>query len=205
MTQTTLFKPEAAIEKIPTLSLLQPWAQAIFLGLKKIETRSWATKYRGPLLIHASAKKDIVGRDKWEKTRAAMGDTIGENLGAYETLPFGKIIGIVYLTNCRPIETVHRELLLDHNFIEILWGDYSDGRHGWTLASPVSFSPAITYKGALSVWDAVKLRATDQDLLSLEFSIRYNKDPRAMVVYKGTADRLEANYNILRNIKTKVL
>lgn len=37
------------------LTLWQPWAQLIALGHKTIETRSWSTKHRGPLAIHAGA------------------------------------------------------------------------------------------------------------------------------------------------------
>lgn len=39
------------------LTLWQPWASLVALGVKTIETRSWSTKYRGPLAIHAAAKK----------------------------------------------------------------------------------------------------------------------------------------------------
>ena len=46
------------------LSLLQPWANLCVMtdsktgkAYKQIETRSWNTKYRGELLIHASAGK----------------------------------------------------------------------------------------------------------------------------------------------------
>lgn len=38
------------------ISLWQPWAHLMAIGAKKIETRSWATKYRGLLAIHASKK-----------------------------------------------------------------------------------------------------------------------------------------------------
>ena len=38
------------------LTLHQPWASLVALGVKTIETRSWSTKYRGPLAIHAGAK-----------------------------------------------------------------------------------------------------------------------------------------------------
>ncbi len=38
------------------LSLHQPWASLIAEGMKTIETRPWATKYRGPLAIHAVKK-----------------------------------------------------------------------------------------------------------------------------------------------------
>ncbi len=39
------------------LSLWQPWASLIALGVKTIETRSWATNYRGPLAIHAGLRR----------------------------------------------------------------------------------------------------------------------------------------------------
>ena len=38
------------------LTIRQPWASLIAQGDKTIEVRSWPTKYRGPLLITASAK-----------------------------------------------------------------------------------------------------------------------------------------------------
>lgn len=37
------------------LTLWQPWASLIALGVKSIETRAWSTSYRGPLAIHAAA------------------------------------------------------------------------------------------------------------------------------------------------------
>ncbi len=36
------------------LTLHQPWASLIAEGVKTIETRSWSTKYRGPMAIHAA-------------------------------------------------------------------------------------------------------------------------------------------------------
>lgn len=38
------------------LTLWQPWASLIAAGHKRIETRAWATRYRGPLAIHAAAR-----------------------------------------------------------------------------------------------------------------------------------------------------
>jgi len=43
------------------LTLHQPWASLIALGVKTIETRSWSTPYRGRLLIHAGAKTPTRG------------------------------------------------------------------------------------------------------------------------------------------------
>jgi hypothetical protein len=42
------------------LSLWQPWASLVALGHKRIETRSWSTRYRGPLVIHASKRCEAI-------------------------------------------------------------------------------------------------------------------------------------------------
>jgi hypothetical protein len=47
--------------KVPTIKALtirQPWAELILRGRKPFELRTWRTKYRGPLVIHAAAKVD---------------------------------------------------------------------------------------------------------------------------------------------------
>lgn len=36
------------------LAIKQPWAEAIVRGWKDVENRNWRTRYRGPVLIHAS-------------------------------------------------------------------------------------------------------------------------------------------------------
>ncbi len=41
------------------LSVKQPWANMIAAGKKTIETRTWSTKYRGPLLIVSSRSPSI--------------------------------------------------------------------------------------------------------------------------------------------------
>lgn len=41
------------------LSVKQPWANLIASGQKTIETRLWATPYRGEILIISSRKPDI--------------------------------------------------------------------------------------------------------------------------------------------------
>jgi hypothetical protein len=38
------------------LTLWQPWASLVALSEKKVETRVWETRYRGPLAIHAAAR-----------------------------------------------------------------------------------------------------------------------------------------------------
>jgi hypothetical protein len=40
--------------KMRAISIRNPWAWLIVNGFKGIENRSWTTKFRGPVLIHAS-------------------------------------------------------------------------------------------------------------------------------------------------------
>ena len=38
------------------ITLHQPWATLVALGIKTIETRSWATRHRGRVVVHAAKK-----------------------------------------------------------------------------------------------------------------------------------------------------
>jgi hypothetical protein len=85
---------------LKAITLLQPWASLLAAGIKTIETRSWNTNHRGPLLIHASQKTDeprqvyIMGRE-W------MRELLAAKLGvhALADLPLGKIVGAGELTH----------------------------------------------------------------------------------------------------------
>ena len=90
------------------LSLWQPHASAIALGLKPYETRGWDTTYRGPLAIHAS-KKTFREKDyEWcwfQETRKRL-SLAGMPLWR---LPYGKIVCIVEVVDCVPTAKI-REL-----------------------------------------------------------------------------------------------
>ena len=57
------------------ITVKQPWAALIIAGLKPVENRSWSTRHRGRLHIHAAARDD---RDAWasltEAEHAAVAD-----------------------------------------------------------------------------------------------------------------------------------
>lgn len=40
------------------ITLKQPWATLVAMGIKNIEFRSWKTNYRGKILIHAGSGID---------------------------------------------------------------------------------------------------------------------------------------------------
>lgn len=46
---------------VKAITIKQPWAALIIAGIKDTENRSWDTRYRGELLIHAGQKEDARG------------------------------------------------------------------------------------------------------------------------------------------------
>jgi len=130
-----------------TLSLLQPWASLVVMGVKKIETRSWKTDYRGPLLIHASLGK--------KGSLLSAEAPFKKFIKAFKSLPFGSVIGVVLLEDVVPVEHL---LLSDHELASLTmeekaFGDYSKGRYAWLLTDPKIFDHPIPVKGTLGLWE----------------------------------------------------
>ncbi|MES2155412.1 MAG: ASCH domain-containing protein [bacterium] len=74
------------------LSLLQPYAWAVAVGLKTLETRTWATSYRGPLLIAASKRLHKPHYDYLK--------SIGIQMPKPADFEYGKIIATARLDEC---------------------------------------------------------------------------------------------------------
>ena len=77
------------------LSVRQPYAWAIVSGIKDVENRSWSTKIRGRIFIHAGKNKDGVDD--------GMDDLRGKGvrkLPKEQDLVFGAIIGSVEILDC---------------------------------------------------------------------------------------------------------
>ena len=117
-----------------TLTIKQPYAHLIACGIKDIENRSWQTKYRGRILIHAAATEfkggwDALTQSQKHEARHTLGDKV--NLSA--------IIGTVEIVDC----------VKNHPSI---WAN--EGEWNWVLANPVLFDePILNVKGKLSLWE----------------------------------------------------
>jgi len=129
-----------------TLSLLQPWASLVVMGMKTIETRSWQTAHRGPLLIHASLGR----KGKILTTEPPFSKYIPD----FDALPFGAIIGEVQLDDILPVEMLFYSdaKLAALTLEEKAFGDYTKGRYAWLLSEPVMFDEPIPVKGGLGIW-----------------------------------------------------
>lgn len=160
------------------LSLTQPYATLVILGLKRIETRSWATRYRGPLGIHAAAGLGpvggmkgliaLVGTPAFQQVLvpdAGGGSYWEEITDAVRTLPLGAILGQVNLVDCVPVESYQtfrhgetRWVVPPGNISqEFAFGDYTPGRFAWLLDNVQPLPTPRSYRGALSLWEGPNL------------------------------------------------
>lgn len=137
---------------------MQPWATLVVIGAKKIETRSWDTRYMGEVLIHASLGRYYgAGKDKISCREICYKkhfiDYIGGGLG-FDKLPFGAIIGKVNLYDTMQFGSGKAiEIIQQYDAKEIAFGDYSEGRYGWLLSDPIQFKKPIPAKGQLNIWN----------------------------------------------------
>lgn len=82
------------------LSLWQPHAHAIAVGIKPYETRGWSTRYRGPLAIHAALRTwtDIGGWHDEARLKLAR----WEGLVGKIPMVFGAVVCVADLVDCVP-------------------------------------------------------------------------------------------------------
>jgi len=127
---------ENSIIKVRALSMKQPWATWLALGIKTIETRMWSTRHRGPLLICASKSWD----------NSVPPDHMGVNLHprAKDALyPMGFAVAVAFVSDCRPMRDEDEPLALCPN---------EPGRFAWTISSVVQIRP-FNVKGSLGLFD----------------------------------------------------
>ena len=126
------------------LTLIQPWATLIMLGEKQIETRSWNTKYRGKLAIHAGKKIDKTVFDK-----PYYKEVFAKNNITPQNIPTSCIIAYCDLDDTKSTE----ELVNIISDKERCFGDYSSNRFGWILKNIVPITPPIPAKGMIGLWE----------------------------------------------------
>ena len=127
------------------ISLLQPWASLVAMGYKTIETRSWSTAYRGPLLIHAS---------KGTSGLVFCDQPIFKKYLHDIQLPFGAIIGEVTLYSIVQITdlSMNDEKLGELTLEEKVFGDYTTGRYAWIFKNALPLQQPVPARGLPGLW-----------------------------------------------------
>lgn len=123
------------------LSLWQPWASAIALGHKTIETRSWSTKYRGPIAIHAAKR--------WTPEQIRFASIEHALNRMPKRLPLGAIVAVARLARVERTDDIETSV----SPIERIYGDYSWGRYGWVLEDIKPLREPISFRGAQGLFN----------------------------------------------------
>lgn len=108
------------------LTVHQPWASLIVAGIKDVENRSWPTRYRGKLGIHAASRYEQAAINQYADL--LEGD-----------LPLGALIGSVTLVDC--VEGCRSEWALPE-----MWH--------WVLTDPKRLARPRWMSGQLGIWNA---------------------------------------------------
>lgn len=137
------------------ITVWQPWAGALAAGIKENETRSWPTKYRGPIAIHAAAKPIQHTWTDLYSTEAAR-EVISRRLGLPEifdgpqTFPMGCILATAELVDCIKITP---EFIATLTPDELALGDYTLGRYAWKMANVERLPDPVQASGKQGLWN----------------------------------------------------
>lgn len=148
------------------ITLTQPYATLVAIGAKRIETRGWATSYRGPIAIHAGkglgpvgglqGLADLVDSEPFFRAFVQHGMTTRSSTleSLIAQLPRGAVVATarlvaIYPTTGSGLVGFDPQPLLS----ELAFGDYRLGRYGWLLADVTPLPEPVPARGALGLWE----------------------------------------------------
>ena len=140
------------------LTMTQPWATLVAIGENTIETRSWGTRYRGPLAIHSakgfpSDARELCRTRPYATVLAAAGY---RNAAA---LPLGAVIAVARLddvmeftrASLREVRALAKRGDVPEH--EADFGDFSPGRYGFVLRDVQPLRDPVPARGMLGLWE----------------------------------------------------
>ncbi|MCR8633469.1 ASCH domain-containing protein [Paenibacillus radicis (ex Xue et al. 2023)] len=138
------------------ITIIQPWATLISLGEKKFETRSWPTKHRGLIAIHAGKKvnKEVCKEEPFHSVLAKHGYTA-------DNLPTGMILATCKLNDCWMVgNTQGNSAIVESGSCkravtgnDYSFGWYDRGRYAWELADIKMIYDPVPAKGQQGLWN----------------------------------------------------
>lgn len=116
------------------LTIRQPWAWLIIHAGKDVENRTWPTRQRGRVLIHAA--KGMTAGEYIEAARFLLNVDPALLLPDINTLQYGGIIGSIEIVDC----------------VSESDSPWFVGPHGFALANPEPL-PFVPMKGRLGFFE----------------------------------------------------
>lgn len=119
------------------ITLKQPWASLVAAGIKKYEFRSWNTKYRGKILIHAGAGVEKKELDRFKHLNLDY--------------PKERIIAEVEIVDSIKLdEELNKKIIAENN---IAYGSKTREGYAWKLDNIKPINSDKVVKGKLSIWN----------------------------------------------------
>lgn len=129
------------------LTICQPYPHLILAGEKHVENRTWPTRYRGPLIIHAGKSRAWLDED----VHAGTAKKIDFDEVTGERFVFGAIVGLCTLADCVRVEAIEAGRL-DARFPQLANRAHCGGPWCWVLTN-VRAIPPIPWKGEQGLFD----------------------------------------------------
>ena len=134
------------------LTISQPFAELIANGDKFVENRSWPTRYRGPLAIHAGkGKQYLSAKDLADYDTGAI-VAVGELAACFELAELERDLSY----GGPPKSAVHRRGILSHgkwfSAQEIVEHEHTEGPWCWVLTNVKRVDP-FPINGKQGLWN----------------------------------------------------
>ena len=141
------------------LTLTQPYATLLSIGVKTIETRNWSTPHRGWVAIHAAKTMPAWARELCEQDEDFFNPLLDAGyLRSGVDLPFGAIVAVANLHRVGVISrkpgavyVAGRDLPV--SVMDQCYGDFTPGRFGWVFTNVRRLSEPIPCRGMLGLFE----------------------------------------------------
>ncbi|WP_437207079.1 ASCH domain-containing protein [Planctomicrobium sp. SH664] len=158
-------------QELTVLSVRQPWASLLLTGEDWCENRSWDTRYRGPLWIHASGKVDA------EECRFFGIDK--------KSLTTSSILGCVELVDVFHIDELAKRLkplVSKYELNDAVGPHFVVGDFCWIVANPRVLASPIPCGGKLNLWKTTVEEHLVQEMVSSQPLIKPEFYPESATI-----------------------
>lgn len=162
------------------LSMHQPWASLLVLGVKRFEGRSWPTRHRGRLWIASAAKE--ADPDTVAEVERQCRETYGPGVPFPDSYPVSALLGCVTLDACLSqdeFQERRRALLAAGHSVED-----SESAFLFQTSRPRRLAVPVEVKGEHKLWRLPKERHASARLSLVPVTVS-GWDPRAPPSYES--------------------
>lgn len=133
------------------LTICQPYAHLIASGAKRVENRTWPTKHRGLIAIHAGKSRTWLDTGESETSEGRH-----SNYGIpVSRMVFGAVVAIANLVDCVLLDAGHIDYqrARDAKYPWLASHEHANGPWCWILEDVKPLARAVPWRGAQGLFD----------------------------------------------------